>query len=97
MAQAGLFPPARQVGLMYVPRGDGLAFPLLYLIPWSMMPDVIELDELTTGQRREGFLWLGLLQKFGLALGLFLGIALEWSGFKETIAGKRYQNNRLQR
>jgi len=29
-----------------------------------------------------------LLQKFGLALGLFLVVALEWSGFKETIAGQ---------
>jgi len=55
MAQAGLFPPARQVGLM-CPRGDGGRFGVstAYLIPWSMMPDVIELDELTTGQRREG-------------------------------------------
>ncbi|WP_338460804.1 MFS transporter [Synechococcus elongatus] len=25
-----------------------------YLIPWSMLPDVIEWDELQTGQRREG-------------------------------------------
>jgi len=30
------------------------------------MPDVIELDELTTGQRREGFLWLhGFAAKIG--------------------------------
>jgi GPH family glycoside/pentoside/hexuronide:cation symporter len=32
----------------------GFGVSTAYLIPWSMMPDVIELDELTTGQRREG-------------------------------------------
>jgi GPH family glycoside/pentoside/hexuronide:cation symporter len=49
-----------------------------------MMPDVIELDELQTGQRREGIFYgfMVLLQKFGLALGLFLvGQILDWSGF----------------
>jgi GPH family glycoside/pentoside/hexuronide:cation symporter len=69
----------------------GFGVSTAYLIPWSMMPDVIELDELKTGQRREGIFYgfMVLLQKFGLALGLFLvGIALEWSGFKETIPGQ---------
>jgi GPH family glycoside/pentoside/hexuronide:cation symporter len=50
-----------------------------------MVPDVIELDELETGKRREGifYAFMVLLQKIGLALGLFLvGIALETSGFK---------------
>ena len=93
IAQAGLFflQPG-QVGLMYVLAVmAGFGVSTAYLIPWSMMPDVIELDELKTGQRREGIFYgfMVLLQKFGLALGLFLvGIALEWSGFKETIAGQ---------
>jgi glycoside/pentoside/hexuronide:cation symporter, GPH family len=55
-----------------------------------MIPDVIELDELQTGQRREGIFYgfMVLLQKFGLALGLFLvGNALQVSGFKESVAG----------
>ncbi|MDA0866283.1 MAG: MFS transporter [Cyanobacteria bacterium] len=55
-----------------------------YVVPWAMLPDVIELDELQTGQRREGvfYAFMTLLQKVGLALGLFLvGLALEWSGF----------------
>lgn len=93
IAQAGLFflQPG-QVGLMYVLAVmAGFGVSTAYLIPWSMMPDVIELDELKTGQRREGIFYgfMVLLQKFGLALGLFLvGIALEWSGFKETIPGQ---------
>jgi GPH family glycoside/pentoside/hexuronide:cation symporter len=56
-----------------------------------MMPDVIELDELQTGQRREGVFYgfMVLLQKFGLAFGLFLvGIALQTSGFQENVPGQ---------
>ena len=93
IAQAGLFflQPG-QVALMYVLAVmAGFGVSTAYLIPWSMMPDVIELDELNTGQRREGIFYgfMVLLQKFGLALGLFLvGIALDRSGFKETIAGQ---------
>jgi len=55
-----------------------------YVVPWAMLPDVIELDELQTGYRREGIFYsfMTLLQKLGLALGLFLvGAALEVSGF----------------
>ena len=43
-----------------------------YLIPWSMLPDVIELDELETGQRREGIFYgfFVFMQKLGLSLGI---------------------------
>ena len=92
-AQAGLFllQPG-QVGLMYalaILAGCGVS--VAYLIPWSMVPDVIELDQLKTGQRREGifYAFMVLLQKFGLALGLFLvGIALQAAGFVERMAGE---------
>ncbi len=60
-----------------------------YVVPWSILPDVIDLDELNTGRRREGtfYSFMTLLQKFGLAIGLFLvGVALEASGFdKDSI------------
>ncbi len=93
IAQAGLFflQPG-QVGLMYflaVLAGFGVS--TAYLIPWSMMPDVIELDELNTGQRREGIFYgfMVFLQKLGLALGLFLvGQALEIAGFIATVPGQ---------
>jgi glycoside/pentoside/hexuronide:cation symporter, GPH family len=92
IAQAGLFliQPG-QITLLYVlaiMAGCGVS--VAYLIPWSMIPDVIELDELNTGQRREGIFYsfMVLLQKFGLALALFLvGIALESSGFIERPPG----------
>ena len=93
IAAAGLFflRPG-QIVLMYVMAVmAGIGVSTAYLIPWSMIPDVIELDELQTGQRREGIFYgfMVLLQKFGLALGLFLvGNALQVAGFKESIAGR---------
>ncbi|MBE9017481.1 MFS transporter [Chroococcidiopsidales cyanobacterium LEGE 13417] len=81
-----------QLGLMFALAViTGMGVSTAYLIPWSMMPDVIELDELNTGQRREGIFYgfMVLLQKFGLAFGLFLvGNALQASGFREAAAGQ---------
>jgi glycoside/pentoside/hexuronide:cation symporter, GPH family len=90
IAQIGLFNlKPNDVGLMYflaILAGFGVS--TAYLIPWSMLPDVIELDELQTGQRREGifYAFMVLLQKMGLAVGIFmLGQALAWSGFQPKI------------
>lgn len=93
IAQAGLFfLQPNQIGLMYVLAiMAGVGVSTAYLIPWSMIPDVIELDELNTGQRREGifYAFMVFLQKLGLALGLFLvGTALETAGFKEAVPGQ---------
>ena len=93
IAQIGLFllQPG-QVTLMFILAiMAGFGVSVAYLIPWSMVPDVIELDELETGQRREGvfYAFMVLLQKFGLALGLFVvGLVLEAAGFIEQIPGQ---------
>jgi GPH family glycoside/pentoside/hexuronide:cation symporter len=66
----------------------GVGVAVAYLIPWSMMPDVMEYDELQTGERREGIFYgfMVLLQKLGLALGLFLvSQGLEWWGFDQNL------------
>ncbi|MEM8831005.1 MAG: MFS transporter [Cyanobacteria bacterium P01_G01_bin.19] len=92
-AQAALFliQPG-QTGLLYlgaILAGFGVS--VAYLIPWSMIPDVVDLDELNTGRRREGIFYsfMVFMQKLGLALALFLiGIALEWSGFVERVPGE---------
>ncbi|HBB32393.1 MAG TPA: MFS transporter [Cyanobacteria bacterium UBA8803] len=92
LAEGGLFfLPRTQVGLMYVlfaMAGCGIA--TAYLVPWSMLPDVTDLDELNTGQRREGifYAFIVLLQKIGLALGLFLaGQILQGAGFIPAKSG----------
>ncbi len=91
--QAGLFfVQPNQVALLYflaVLAGFGVS--TAYLIPWSMIPDVVDLDELNTGERREGvfYSFMVLLQKIGLALGIFLvGQALSWAGYVESTAGQ---------
>lgn len=93
IAQAGLFfLRPEQAGLVYplaIMAGVGVS--TAYLIPWSMIPDVIELDELNTGQRREGIFYslMVLLQKIGLAIGLFIvGQALDLAGFIESVPGQ---------
>ncbi len=93
IAQGGLFllQPGQVKELYFLSVLAGFGVSVAYLIPWSMIPDVIELDELNTGQRREGiyYSFMVLLQKFGLALALFLvGLALEWSGFIEKTPGQ---------
>lgn len=62
----------------------GVGLSLGYLIPWSMIPDVVEMDELETGQRREGVYYgfFVFLQKIGLSIGLAIsGFVLDWSGY----------------
>lgn len=81
-----------QVGFMYgLAALAGFGVSVAYLIPWSMVPDVIEYDEWITGQRREGVYYgfMVLLQKLGLALAVFLvGHALAAAGFVQRGAGQ---------
>jgi glycoside/pentoside/hexuronide:cation symporter, GPH family len=88
------------MGLFFLQPGDvvptfllaamaGIGISVGYLVPWSMVPDVVELDELETGQRREGIFYgfFVFLQKMGLAVGLFIsGWALELSGYINATA-----------
>jgi len=52
----------------------GLGIAAAHVIPWSILPDVIDQDELETGHRREGTFYgfLVFLQKSGTALMLAL-------------------------
>ncbi len=53
----------------------GFGFSAQWVLPWSILPDVIEYDELITGERREGMYYglKGFLGKLSDALGLFIG------------------------
>jgi len=79
-----------QTALLYLLCiGASFGVATAYVVPWAMLPDVIELDELQTGQRREGIFYsfMTLLQKIGLAAGLALvGLALDASGFVSEAA-----------
>ena len=80
-----------QVGLTYVLAflsGSGIA--VAYVLPWSMIPDIIEMDELECGQRREGsfYAFASFFQKLGTGFSIWLlGQALAWSGYITPTAG----------
>ena len=62
----------------------GVGFGVVFFIPHSMFPEVIEIDELATGERREGlyFSFFVLFQKLGLALSLAISnYVLSLTGF----------------
>lgn len=85
IAQAGLFllQPGQVVAMYGIGILAGAGLAVAYLIPWSMLPDVVDLDELETGQRREGIFYgfVVQLQKIAIAIALFLvGQILEWAG-----------------
>eukprot|EP01062_Namystynia_karyoxenos_P035260 TRINITY_DN25849_c4_g1_i2.p1 TRINITY_DN25849_c4_g1~~TRINITY_DN25849_c4_g1_i2.p1 ORF type:complete len:806 (+),score=202.01 TRINITY_DN25849_c4_g1_i2:92-2509(+) len=64
--------------------GSGLIVP--YLIPYSMLPDVIEEDELRTGQRREGifFGFFTIFLKLAVTAALALtNVVLGAAGYEE--------------
>jgi len=67
----------------------GVGIATLYMVPFAMLPDVIDLDELQTGLRRDGLYFSALvfLQKLGLAMALFIsGQLLGWTGYDASAA-----------
>ncbi len=71
----------------------GAGASVAYLIPWSMLPDVIDVDELNTGLRREGVYYgfFVFLQKLGISLGLAISnLVFEASGYINAVPGEAY-------
>ena len=67
----------------------GIGVSAAHVLPWSMIPDSIEWDELQTGQRHEGMFYslVMLMQKAASGLALFMaGLILEWSGYVANAA-----------
>lgn len=72
-----------------------VGYAVVDLMPWAMVGDVIDEDDLSTGERREG-LYNGVflfLRKLGGALGVFLALAaLDYWGLE---AGKEQSDSAL--
>jgi GPH family glycoside/pentoside/hexuronide:cation symporter len=70
--------------LFAVPSLAAVGYAIVEMMPWSMLGDVIDEDELATGERREG-MYVGFftfLRKIGGATAvLVMGLVLELSGF----------------
>ncbi len=91
IAQAGFFflQPG-QTTLMYILSVmAGIGISVAYITPWAMLPDVVDLDELNTGQRREGIFYGFVVQtqKLCVAAAIFLvGKTLDSSGLIPAVA-----------
>jgi GPH family glycoside/pentoside/hexuronide:cation symporter len=74
-----------QIGFTYVLAVlAGIGIATAYFLPWAMIPDVIELDELNTGQRREGsfYAFAAFFQKLGTGLVIWVfGTVLDGRGY----------------
>lgn len=92
LAMLGLFglytvQPGQLVWMYTLGAVTGAGVATLYMVPFAMLPDVIDLDELQTGLRREGLYFSAIvfLQKLGLAAALFLsGQLLALTGYTTT-------------
>jgi GPH family glycoside/pentoside/hexuronide:cation symporter len=91
IAQAGFFflQPG-QIVLMYILSVmAGIGISVAYITPFAMLPDVVDLDELNTGQRREGIFYGFVVQtqKLCVSAAIFLvGKILDSSGLIPTVA-----------
>jgi GPH family glycoside/pentoside/hexuronide:cation symporter len=76
---------ADQVGLAYLLAAlAGFGIATAYVVPWSMVPDVVEYDEVRSGQRREGsyYAFASFFQKLATGIALWgMGMALALTGY----------------
>ncbi len=69
----------------------GIGVAAAHVLPWAMIPDTVEWDELQTGQRHEGMYYslIMLMQKAASGLALFvIGLALDWSSYVANAAAQ---------
>ncbi len=79
----GLLQPGQITAMYAVGLVTGAGLSTFYLVPFAMLPDVIDDEELRTGERQEGvFISLMVfLQKVGVAIAIFIsGWMLDWAG-----------------
>jgi GPH family glycoside/pentoside/hexuronide:cation symporter len=87
-------PPGGRNLVLVIGGLSGLGYGAATSIPWAIVADVIETDELKTGKRREGAYsgFLVFLRKFAGAAAIFLvGQVLNGAGFIESSGGSVVQ------
>ena len=77
--------PADRLGLAYLLAAlAGFGIATAYVVPWSMVPDVVEYDQVRSGQRREGsyYAFASFFQKLATGVALWgMGQALALTGY----------------
>lgn len=87
---AALFPAGAVTAFLPYCLWLGFIYGSGITVPWSMLPDVLEYDELQTGERREGIFtaYMTFFRKLGSALAVFVvNFILARAGFIEGTAG----------
>ncbi len=83
-------PPGGQNWVWIAAVFAGLGYGAANVIPWAIVADVVEADELVTGKRREGIYagYLVFLRKLASAVAVFIvGWVLELTGFISSTTG----------
>jgi sugar (glycoside-pentoside-hexuronide) transporter len=77
--------PSSPVYVVYIVGAVvGIGYGVAHVLPWAMLPDVVDMDEKETGRKREG-LYAGVMtffMKMTNSIAIFLiGLILEFSGY----------------
>ena len=67
----------------------GIGVGAVHVLPWSMIPDAVEWDELATGKRHEGMFYslVTLFRKVSSSISLpLILLVLDWSGYVSNAA-----------
>jgi GPH family glycoside/pentoside/hexuronide:cation symporter len=77
--------PSWGLVLVFVLAGlAGVGVAAVHVLPWAMIPDAIEWDEVETGERHEGMFYslVTLLRKVASSISIpLMLLVLDWSGF----------------
>lgn len=86
--------PGSPVVVLVLAGCAGVGVGAAHVLPWAMVPDCIDIDELETGERREGAYYgvMSFLEKVGTALALGgVGLVLHVCGYEGGAAEKSEQ------
>jgi GPH family glycoside/pentoside/hexuronide:cation symporter len=93
LAVGAFLPPGGQNLIFIGAALAGVGFAAMSIIPWAIVADVIDVDELQTGERREGLYtgYLVFLRKFATGVLVFgVGQLLTASGYVSTTTGSLF-------
>jgi GPH family glycoside/pentoside/hexuronide:cation symporter len=83
---------ADQLVLAYVLAGlSGFGIATAYIVPWAMVPNIIEFDQAETGERREGsyYAFFSFFQKLATGVAVWsMGQALAATGYLNPVQGQ---------
>ncbi|MDT8306788.1 MAG: glycoside-pentoside-hexuronide (GPH):cation symporter [Anaerolineae bacterium] len=86
-------PPGGQTQVFIAGIFAGLGYGAANTLPWAIVADVIEADELRSGQRREGvyYGYLVFFRKLAAGIAIFVvGQVLDAAGYVSSVAGSAF-------